>query len=239
MGKIISFLTLFAMLMVSCNENSERNDNVYIVKGDNIEGSGNITRIMAVIAGSLVKSGIIAEAPFTNGGFELHLPSVLSSDLLVPLDDEKMKGVSMNTLSAKWGFLDFVVELPEVNYFPSILFDNSHLQTDGIAYKSVKYVYVDHAVTLSGVSIWTENIQLPLPGLGISVYEVEVRNTYDNLVLTAGWNKVCVEGHVDISGDLWKMYNEYSMKSTSECKWNLGFIPQTGEIELPNRWLPD
>jgi hypothetical protein len=261
MKKFIPFLALVALLIVSCDKNDEGNGNVYIVKGGNIEKSENVTRIMAVIAGSpvewakaeqsteggiytlpgRVQSGIIVETPFINGSFELRLPATLPSGMLVSVADEKKQNVSISNPSAKWTFIDFVAEIPNVNFFSKLSSDDSHLQSDGIATKSVKYVYVDRPVTLSGVATWTDYVQLPVPILGIITYEVEVRNTYNNLVLKAGWNKICrEEGDVDISGEVWKSHNEFSMKDINDCKWNLGFVPQRGEgSELPDRWRPD
>jgi|GEM_PF-6388041 len=251
MKKFISFLALAALLVASCDKNDEGNNNVYIVKGDNIEKSENVTRIMAVIAGSpvewgkaeqsttlpgRVQSGIIVETPFINGSFELHLPAKLPSGMLVSVADEKKQDVSISNPSAKWTFIDFVVEIPNVNYFSKLSFDNSHLQSDEIVTKSVKYVYVDRSVTLSGVATWTDYLQL----LPLSTHKIEVRDTYNNLVLKAGWNKICQEGDIDLSGEVGKLHNEFSMKDINDCKWNLGFVPQRGEgSELPDWWRPN
>ena len=227
------------LLLVACNdENGDKLSSAYIIEFDNIEvkgsyeGYGNVSNVLAIIAGSKaeyfpehsldkfpawVQTGVIAEASFENNSFELHLPSVLSTNLLVSVSEEKMQDVLISDPSAKWIFLDFVIEFTNINYFFLLSLDNSHLQDNDIANKIIQYVYVDRPVILSGVATWTETIQ----ATPVDYYISEVHNIYNNLVLTTGWNKMCIERSVNISEYPRKIYNKYSMRNTDDCKWNV------------------
>ena len=243
------------LFVASCDKND--NDD-YIIQGKNIEGSENITSIMAVIERitqeqptseysfpperpvlelepgmyvlekpQLEIPDVIAEASFENGGFELRLPSVLSADLLTPVADEKIQGVMISTPSANWGFLNFALRWIGRNIHYRISFNDSHLQTDGIATKSAVYIYADRPVKLSGVATWTENSAL------LGMFTISV--TYSNLALTAGWNKVCLEQSIDLDSKM--LQSIYSNKNMSDCKWNLWHI--TFQRENNPGWRPE
>ena len=179
---ISTCICVAVLLVVGCNEeNGGDPSSVYIVEIDNIEvkgsyeGYGNISNVLAIIADSKagyfpehslekspmwVQTGVIAETSCENNGFELRLPSVLSTDLLVSVSGEKMQDVLISAPSAKWIFLDFAIEFTNSSYFFPLSLDNSHLQDNYIANKIIQYVYVNRPVTLSGVATWTEKIQL-------------------------------------------------------------------------------
>jgi len=209
-------IACFALLTVfiSCEKN---NNNDIIIRVNHLAGSENATRIIAQLV--VGRPDVIAEAPFENGGFELRIPHKLSVGLLVPVTNKTTQGVSISATSASWAFLDFVVEFKNM-FRTTLSLDDSHLQNDGIVTKKVVYVYTDRPVTLSGMATWTEeNVQF-----GMSFYEVEYNNTYSNLALVSGWNKVCLETSVDLSDEPLKLYHTYSTKDMSDCKWNM-FVP--------------
>ena len=213
---LIASFTLLAVFF-SCEKND---NNDFIIKGDNIEGSENAIRVIAQL--KVGRPDVIFEAPFENGGFELRIPHKLSVDLLVPVTNKTTQGVSISSTSASWAFLDFIVEFKNMFQSP-FLHNNSHLHLQDyvIATKEVAYVYVDRSVKLSGMAIWIEeNVQL-----GMSFYDVEYSNKYNNLTLVSGWNKVCLETSVDLSDNLLKVYNVYSTEDTNDCKWNILFVP--------------
>ena len=206
------------VMFASCIKNS--NNDVYVIKADNVESLENVAYIKAHVAETQLSKHIVAEASIKDNGFELCLPSVLSANLLNPVDNENMQGVFISVPSANWAFLGFEVESTNKSLYHILLLDNSHSQPDGTATKEVIYVYADCTVELSGNVTWKHQ-QPGYSSLWLP-YETEISSTYDKLILSSGWNIVCMERSFEyISEDLRRVYYTYSNKNTSDCKWRL------------------
>ena len=210
------------VIFASCTNNSDvfSNIDVNFIKADNIEGFENVARIEAFVAETQWSKHIIAEVSLKNNGFELCLPSMLTVDWLIPVVNENMKGVSVSEPSAKWSFLSLEVESTNKSLYHILLLDNSYNQPNGIATKEVVYVYADRPVKLSG-NVTRKDQQPEYSSLRLP-YETEISSTYENLILSSGWNIVCMERSFEyIREDFRRVYYTYSNKNTSECKWRL------------------
>ena len=210
------------VLFASCTKRSDvfSNSDVNVIKADNINGSENVVKIQACVSETQWSKQIVAESFFKNNGFKLNLPSVLSANLLNPIVIENMQDILISAPSAMWAFLGFDIESTNGSLYHILVLDNSHSQPDGTATKEGIYVYADRTVELSGNATWKH--QQPSYSSLWLPYETEISSTYENLVLSSGWNIVCMERSFEyINEDLQKVYYTYSNKSTSDCKWKL------------------
>jgi len=238
MKKMISFLTLAVLLMQACNKNSNDEVAEYIIEANNIEGAENLISIIARTVMENRIGTIIAVAFFENSGFTLRLPSILPDKLLVPAADKTTQGVFISDPLANWAFLNFSINTVDNSNLPfySILHDDSHIQSDGIASKKVVYVYADRHVTLSGETSWIYNT-LPIDWFGVPTsQQFEFIDTYDHLALSAGWNKICLEETVNQTVKPFTLYRTYSMKNTNDCRWNLQIFQFEEEYTYYTRW---
>ncbi|MDR1201949.1 MAG: hypothetical protein LBL58_10030 [Tannerellaceae bacterium] len=128
---------------------NENDDNVSTIKATNVINSSN--RITTVIVPIPYYSDysyydVIAQAPYKNKGFELKLPTTLSSKYLYPIERDHWDGdITISDENAKIWYLEEFVALDEdENYI-------GHLYLGDEEYDIVEWVYVDRNVTLKGV----------------------------------------------------------------------------------------
>ena len=213
MKRIILSLLFVALIAASCEQN--RGNEEFVIKGSGIGAGESITTIMATVMGD-----VIAQAPFADGGFELTLPVTLPENALFALaTDERTSGASASNPLARLAFLNLELD----RQGSTISFDDSHLH-DGLSrHKQALFIYATHPVKLSGESTWTETRQI---GVAFSPWQVEYTNVFDDLVLKAGWNRVCFESYIE-SSDPWKVRNTFSNNSLNDCKWNVFIMVTT------------
>ncbi len=209
MKRIIPVLLFAALTAASCEQKGGNEE--YVIKGSGIDAGESITTIMAT-----VMDDVIAQAPIANGGFELTLPATLPENALFALaTDERTSGASASNPLARLAFMNLELNMQVA----MISFDDSHLN-DGLSRsKQALFIYADRPVTLSGESTWTSTQQI---GVAFSPEQVEYTNIFDDLVLKAGWNRVCFQSYIESSYP-WKVRNTFSNNSLNDCKWNLFF----------------
>jgi hypothetical protein len=205
----------------------------YVIRVSGITAPAAAKNVKASVEGY----GTVAEAPVRDGGFELALPTTLPEKALFTVaEDERTKGATASDGQARLAFLTLELE----GSVASISLDDSHLAQGALAITSRKalFIYADRPVTLTGESRWEQVAKSPLPddddqsgeggeggqtdeGEDHPEHRVEYTNSWVEITLAAGWNRVCSEGSVVLGADRYRITNTISHKPLDDCRWNV------------------
>jgi hypothetical protein len=215
--KRLPILFFAALCAVACEKPGAQNPTgqPYVIKGSGITAPvpG------AAVRGTVEGYGTVAETKLTDGSFELTLPATLPEKALSSVaTDDRTKGATASDPEARLAFLC----LEFAGSLVAISLDDSHQADGNVTFGSRKalFIYADRPVTLTGESKWEQVAKSPLSE-GEARHQIRYTDTWEDVSLNAGWNRVCAENSVVLGAEFYEVKNTISHKNLDDCQWNV------------------